>query len=86
MDRSECDERQRVGVHRMMWGSNYPQIEGTWPGTREALRDVFCGVPEVEARAILGGTAARLYGLDEAALTAVARQIGPSADLLRPAA
>ena len=86
MDRSECDERQRVGVHRMMWGSNYPQIEGSWPGTREALRDVFCGVPEAEARAILGGTAARLYGLDEGTLAAVAREIGPSADLLRPAA
>ena len=31
MSRAECDVRERIGVDRIMWGADYPHIEGTWP-------------------------------------------------------
>ena len=60
-----------------MWGSDYPHAEGTWPRTRETLAQVFCGVPEAELAAMLGGNAARLYGFDPALLRPVAERVGP---------
>ena len=32
----------QVGVDRVMWGSDYPHAEGTFPYTRQALRDPPC--------------------------------------------
>ena len=31
MSRAECDIRDQIGVGRIMWGADYPHIEGTWP-------------------------------------------------------
>ncbi len=31
MSRAECEIRDRIGVDRIMWGADYPHIEGTWP-------------------------------------------------------
>ncbi len=68
-----------------MWGSDYPHDEGTYPFTREHLRQVFAGVPEVELRDIIGGNAAALYGFDLKALAPLADQYGPTvAEIRRP--
>jgi hypothetical protein len=61
-----------------MWGNDYPHDEGTYPFTRETLRQVFHDVPEPEMRAILGANAAALYGFDLAALAPLAAQFGPT--------
>ena len=60
-----------------MWGSDYPHLEGTWPNTMDALQVTFAGYPEDEAREILGGNAARVYGFDEALMQKTAERIGP---------
>lgn len=72
----EIAGRAGVGVPNLLFGADFPHPEGTWPNTREWLRTAFAGVPEDELRLILGGNAVRVYGLDEAKLTAVADRIG----------
>jgi predicted TIM-barrel fold metal-dependent hydrolase len=49
-----------TGVDAVMWGSDYPHLEGTWPNTRRALDDIFDGVDEDVRAAITGRTLARL--------------------------
>jgi predicted TIM-barrel fold metal-dependent hydrolase len=77
---TEAPLRDQVGVGRMMWGSDYPHLEGTHPYTVEALRATFAGVDPVEVQAIVGGNAARLYGFDVDALRPVADRVGPRVD------
>lgn len=60
--------RHEVGVDKLMFGSDYPHFEGTWPNTHDWIRATLGEVPEVEARAILGENAIEFYGLDRALL------------------
>ena len=76
--RAEVEMRDRVGVDRIMWGSDFPHLEGCWPYSRDHLRLAFAGVPESEVRAMVGGNAARLYGFDLDALAPLAAEFGPS--------
>jgi predicted TIM-barrel fold metal-dependent hydrolase len=83
----EAAARGEIGVHNLMWGTDYPHMEGTWPNTRLALRNTFARVPEEDTRLILGENAIRVYGLDENALRVVADRIGPKPeDLTKPLA
>ena len=77
MPRREAEMRHQIGVPNIMWGSDYPHPEGTWPHTREQMRETFRGLPEAELRAMLGGNAVRVYGFDADALARVAERIGP---------
>ena len=75
--------RQQIGVGTMMFGTDYPHPEGSWPNSREWLRLILKGVPEADARLILGENAARLYAIDTAALAPHVARVGPEvADLL----
>ncbi|HUR77092.1 MAG TPA: amidohydrolase family protein [Acidimicrobiales bacterium] len=76
--RSECELRGSIGVDKIMWGQDYPHTEGTFPYTREALRNTFAGVPTDEVAAMLGGNAARVYGFDLDALAPIAAKVGPT--------
>jgi len=78
MTPDECGLRHAIGVPTILWGSDFPHEEGTWPNTAASLHATFDGVPEPELRAMLGGNAIRLYGFDEAALDRHAARIGPS--------
>ncbi|MCU1346652.1 MAG: putative amidohydrolase [Acidimicrobiia bacterium] len=77
MRQGEVAMRHDVGVDRIMFGTDYPHPEGTWPNTQEWIRHAFAGVPEAEARLMLGENTVRCYGLDRARLDAVAQRIGP---------
>jgi len=59
-------------------GSDYPHDEGTYPYSREAIRNSFAGLPYEEIAAILGANAGRVYGFDMAKMDAVAAKIGPT--------
>jgi predicted TIM-barrel fold metal-dependent hydrolase len=72
---SEIADRHVVGVDRILWGSDYPHYEGTFPYTREALRLTFADIDPAETRMMLGENAARLYGFDLDALAPVAERI-----------
>jgi len=75
--RSEVELRHEIGVHKMMFGTDYPHHEGTWPNTRAWITAAFEGVPEQEARLILGENAISFYGLDRSKLVAIAERVGP---------
>jgi predicted TIM-barrel fold metal-dependent hydrolase len=82
MKRSEAEMREEIGVDRLMWGADYPHLEGAAPVHRLVLRQVFGGMPEGDLRRILGGNAVRVFGFDGAQLQAVADRVGPTvADL-----
>jgi predicted TIM-barrel fold metal-dependent hydrolase len=54
--------RDVIGVETLMWGSDYPHTEATFPRSREILAEILAGVPASEVRAIVCDNAARLYG------------------------
>ncbi len=77
MPRREVDMRHEIGLEHIMWGTDYPHPEGTWPATRAQMLDAFRGVPDDETAAMLGGNAARLYGFDVEKLAPLVARIGP---------
>ncbi|HXJ84846.1 MAG TPA: amidohydrolase family protein [Candidatus Methylomirabilis sp.] len=50
-----------TGADSLLWGSDYPHDEGTFPHSREVIDRTFQGVAVEDRRKIIGGTAARLY-------------------------
>jgi predicted TIM-barrel fold metal-dependent hydrolase len=81
--RHEIELRGAIGVDKIMWGSDYPHAEGTWPQTRQWLRDAFAGVPAGELEAMLGGNAARVYGFETEKLAPLVARIGPELGALQ---
>jgi predicted TIM-barrel fold metal-dependent hydrolase len=63
-DITAINNRQLTGVAPLLWGTDYPHGEGTWPKTRETVERIFAGVPEDDRAAMLGGTLAKLYGFE----------------------
>jgi predicted TIM-barrel fold metal-dependent hydrolase len=51
-----------TGPESLVWGSDYPHPEGTWPKSRQYLAEQLRGVEAETQRKIAGGTAARLFG------------------------
>jgi hypothetical protein len=85
LSRREAELRHEIGVKNLMFGSDYPHPEGTWPITLTAERYVLGGIPDRELRAILGENAARCFGFDLTQLRGVAERVGPTvADLAQP--
>ena len=56
--------RDVIGVDNMMWGSDYPHSESTFPQSRKILAEILAGVPEDEQAKIVSGNTARVYGFD----------------------
>jgi predicted TIM-barrel fold metal-dependent hydrolase len=83
MPRREAEMRHEIGIGNMMWGTDFPHPEGTWPYTRKLMQETFHGLPEQDIEAILGGNALRFYGLDEEKLRVIADRIGPEKNLFR---
>jgi predicted TIM-barrel fold metal-dependent hydrolase len=56
--------RDTIGVDNMMWGSDYPHSESTFPRSRQILAEILAEVPEDEQARIVGGNTARVYRFD----------------------
>jgi predicted TIM-barrel fold metal-dependent hydrolase len=78
MSKEEIRRRHVLGCDVVMWGTDYPHPEGTWPHTVDALRRNFWDVPVEDSRKLLGETAASVYGFDTATLRPIADRIGPT--------
>ncbi len=80
MDPWEIENRELIGVGNLMWGSDLPHVEGTYPMTRGHLDKHFTGVSVADQHAILATNAAKVMGFDLAALarTPAAQQPWPS--------
>jgi predicted TIM-barrel fold metal-dependent hydrolase len=66
------------GHAHFMWGSDYPHDEGTYPFTREHLRQVFSDRTETVMHDLLTNNAAKLYDFDVAALRPLGAKHGPT--------
>ena len=76
----DIGRRDEIGVGNMLWGNDFPHPEGTFPHTRESVRQRFHDVPEDETRRMLGLNAAEVYGIDAAALAGAGRAHRPTVD------
>jgi predicted TIM-barrel fold metal-dependent hydrolase len=53
-----------IGVNTLLWGSDYPHTESTFPKSQEILARILAGVSADDALRIVAGNAAELYGFD----------------------
>jgi predicted TIM-barrel fold metal-dependent hydrolase len=54
---------KRLGAGNVMWASDYPHSDSTWPRSRHYLADILRDVPEDVRHKIINRNAARLYHL-----------------------
>ena len=80
MKRAEAEMRHEIGIDRLMWGADYPHLEGAAPVHRLILRQVFGGMPEEDIRRMLGVNAIGVFGFDGEQLQEVADRVGPTVD------
>jgi predicted TIM-barrel fold metal-dependent hydrolase len=80
MKRQEAEMRDEIGIDRLMWGADYPHLEGAAPVHRLVLRQVFGGMPEEDIRRMLGLNAIRVFGFDADQLQNVADRVGPTVE------
>jgi predicted TIM-barrel fold metal-dependent hydrolase len=78
--REEIELRHEIGIATFLWGNDFPHPEGTWPHTRERIRESFYDVPEHEVTRMLGANAAAVYRFDLDSLELIAARIGPRID------
>jgi predicted TIM-barrel fold metal-dependent hydrolase len=72
-DRACIMSRSVIGHRALIWGSDYPHAEGTFPHSREVVAGLFDGIDitESEKADIIGLNAARLFRLEHPALTGI---------------
>jgi predicted TIM-barrel fold metal-dependent hydrolase len=64
--------RDVIGTDTLMWGSDYPHSESTFPRSRQILAEILAGVPEPDQAKIAAANTARVYRFDVAGLAAAA--------------
>ena len=55
---------RQVGIHNILWGNDYPHIEGTWPYSEAVTGRLMQGLTRAERAQIVGLNAARLFNID----------------------
>ena len=56
--------REIVGVDNILWASDYPHTESTWPHSRRVLGELLAGVPDEEQQKMVHRNAARIFGFN----------------------
>lgn len=71
-DRNCVANRAAMGLETMIWASDYPHVEGTFPHSQKVIAKLFedVDITEEEKAAILGVTAAKLFRLNNSRLAA----------------
>ena len=60
-----------TGAAPVLWGSDYPHAEGTYPHSRKVVREMCAALSEADARAVVRGTAIEVFGFDPDAVATV---------------
>ena len=60
-DPSTIVTRHRIGVENIMFETDYPHGDGTWPDTQKVVEEVYGDLPTDELRAILCENAAKVF-------------------------
>jgi len=82
MSKVELRRRYVNGIDALMWGTDYPHPEGSWPNTKPRLETDFQQIPIEETRLLLGLNAVKCYDLDEPSLREIADEVGPTPEQL----
>ena len=56
--------RDTIGVDNLLWASDYPHPEATFPRSRQVLEEILADCAEEEKAKIAGGNTARVYHMD----------------------
>ena len=56
--------RQVFGADNILWSSDYPHTDSTWPHSQDLIAQAFGGIPEADVQKIVGANAARLYHVE----------------------
>ncbi len=64
IDRVGLENISAIGENTVMWGSDFPHPDGTWPDSQEILEPQFAGLSEETRRKVVCDNAAELYGFD----------------------
>jgi predicted TIM-barrel fold metal-dependent hydrolase len=56
--------RHEAGLENILWSSDYPHSDSTWPRSREVIAEHFADVPARERDLVISGNAARLYRVE----------------------
>jgi len=64
--------RNMPGGKNIMWSSDYPHSETTFPNSNEVIERIFEGVPEEDKAQILGGIAKKLFRVGDGRASAEA--------------
>jgi predicted TIM-barrel fold metal-dependent hydrolase len=62
-DQLGLELRDRIGVDNLLWASDYPHPDTTWPASRAVIAEQFADCTEAEVRQLVSENAARLYRL-----------------------
>ncbi|MBI3918542.1 MAG: amidohydrolase [Betaproteobacteria bacterium] len=62
MDRVGVFTREFMGVDNLMWSSDYPHTDSTWPRSRQSIEHDFAGVAAADRVKMTCTNAAKLYG------------------------
>ena len=57
-------DRHIIGVDNILWGSDYPHAESTFPRSMEIIEEILVDCSEEEKAKIVGGNSARVYHLE----------------------
>ena len=64
-DRIGMMHRDIIGVDNIMWGSDYPHRESTWPRSKQVLGEILKNVPDEEQTKFVYSNAARLFNFNQ---------------------
>ncbi|MFZ4584299.1 MAG: amidohydrolase family protein [Acidimicrobiia bacterium] len=78
----EAKAMRKLGLHKVMWGSDYPHFEGTTPHSRESLQRSFHEWTPEELDQVFCGNVSEVYGFEPAALADRVAECGFTVDEL----
>ncbi|CAB4892051.1 MAG: amidohydrolase family protein [Actinobacteria bacterium] len=60
-----------TGADSLIWGSDYPHLEGTYPHSREVVQRLARDISADDARKVFRDNAAKLFNFDVATIELV---------------
>jgi predicted TIM-barrel fold metal-dependent hydrolase len=58
--------RHEIGIHRVMWGNDFPHSAGNWPHSQEKVGELMKDVPQEERQRMLVDNAVQYFCLERA--------------------
>ena len=58
------ETRKWTGVDTLLWGNDYPHLEGCWPRSQETIDSWSADLTRDELKQVLGLNSARLFNIE----------------------